>query len=763
MRILQKITFTLLGCTLIGSTALFAQKIGVETKNGKKYIIHQVQPKETVYSISKLYDVTTTELITLNPGIDKVLKYETKIHVPFDEDNVSNPKLQTGNVTESSTKHTVEKGEWLTKIAQKYEVSVADLKKWNDLKEEKVVPGQELIVGVSTSNTSKKNNNNPNTNNPTNKTNNKAVAMNLKAATSPDGKVAVTHTVAKGESIAALKKKYNVSMAQIKEWNNLKDENLKIDQVVTIYVPADQATNNNQVAVNTSNNLKENNSTVNKTTTGGGDPFNPNKTTTGGGDPFNPNKTTTGGGDPFNPNKNLQTANTVNTTKQPNDYYYDVEPNTVYSTPIKYVIKEGDYLKLLQDRYNIRKSEITFWNKLDPDPTHADKQLMVGKTIDIYIPAHLKHTIQAGESINSIAMKYKVFTKQIQIWNHLKQKQEALVITDKSPIYTSENLTGTANPLKPGAVLDIYQCTGPRPPHNYKDNAHATTTTQKSVTTTTTTYQNPKTTTTYQNPNTTTTYQNPNTTTTYQNPNTTTTYQNPNTSNVVTQGQVVSHTVAYNETILDVAQKYNVAPQDIMQWNNLNSSILVAGQPLKIFQPVGTVRGNVTTQNTTTQTGTTNNNTYTNPYQTQAYPGTTGGNPYGTQTGTPTNPYTNQNNNTNTTATTKNNSISSVYQTSNVTTQTGSTAHVQTKGFAKVNANMMSEKIYAAMHATAPIGTIIIIKNLSNSSQATCEVAAPLYSNDPNVIIELTPKVYEQLGAIGQNLLEVEISYYINK
>ena len=43
-------------------------------------------------------------------------------------------------------KHTVKKGDTLSKIAGKYHVSVANLKKWNHLKSDKIREGQKLIV-----------------------------------------------------------------------------------------------------------------------------------------------------------------------------------------------------------------------------------------------------------------------------------------------------------------------------------------------------------------------------------------------------------------------------------------------------------------------------------------------------------------------------------------------------------------------------------------------------------------------------------------
>ena len=45
-----------------------------------------------------------------------------------------------------TTKHKVKKGDTLSGIAAKYHVSVANLKKWNNLKSDKIQIGQTLII-----------------------------------------------------------------------------------------------------------------------------------------------------------------------------------------------------------------------------------------------------------------------------------------------------------------------------------------------------------------------------------------------------------------------------------------------------------------------------------------------------------------------------------------------------------------------------------------------------------------------------------------
>jgi len=48
--------------------------------------------------------------------------------------------------TSKTQYYTVKKGDTLAKIADKYNVSISDLKKWNKLKSDEITEGQKLIV-----------------------------------------------------------------------------------------------------------------------------------------------------------------------------------------------------------------------------------------------------------------------------------------------------------------------------------------------------------------------------------------------------------------------------------------------------------------------------------------------------------------------------------------------------------------------------------------------------------------------------------------
>lgn len=101
--------------------------------------------------------------------------------------------------------HHVQQGESLYAVSKKYNVSVENIKTWNKLESEQLEVGQQLVIITSKA-----------------------------AQTEPSSEI--IHTVAMGETMYAISKKYNVSVADIQKWNGKTDnvlsegEKLKIKQ-----------------------------------------------------------------------------------------------------------------------------------------------------------------------------------------------------------------------------------------------------------------------------------------------------------------------------------------------------------------------------------------------------------------------------------------------------------------------------------------------------------------------------------------------------
>ena len=147
---------------LVLGWAKTTDSLTVKIINGKRFIVHRVDAGQTAMAVTRRYSITLTELIKHNPHIkpDKLKKGEL-VYIPVSDSLSSGvtaessvDKLNTHANAEAEkstliTRHTVQAGETLTKIAQKYKLSMADIIRWNSLRDNKIEIGQVLIVNES--------------------------------------------------------------------------------------------------------------------------------------------------------------------------------------------------------------------------------------------------------------------------------------------------------------------------------------------------------------------------------------------------------------------------------------------------------------------------------------------------------------------------------------------------------------------------------------------------------------------------------------
>lgn len=144
-----------------------ADSVGTKVKNGKVYILHKVEKGQGLYSISKKYGVSLTDLVAENPGSEQVIKIDQIIWVPttqevklqepvvedfFDKtediDSDEPQELDTEDAVESTyaSYHTVVAGETLFSIARKYKTNVDVIKSLNYLQSDVITEGQKILV-----------------------------------------------------------------------------------------------------------------------------------------------------------------------------------------------------------------------------------------------------------------------------------------------------------------------------------------------------------------------------------------------------------------------------------------------------------------------------------------------------------------------------------------------------------------------------------------------------------------------------------------
>ena len=357
---------------------------------------HKVRKGDNLSTIANRYDVSVTEIKKWN-GLrsnsaplgrnlkivsteriaykskkevvkDTIAKSETTAIASVDSKPAKTEKVfKTEKVTvfKDVTKYyKVKKGDNLGEIASKYDVSVADVKKWNKLKGNNIALGANLkIVSNEKVTTTVK----------------KEVKQQIVADRNEDVAVAEPnhstksdkkkedadekssgsdnyYIVAKGDNLSAIARKNNVSVQNLKEWNNLIDTNVKVGSQLII--------SSNEIVAN---------------------------------------------------NDNTEFKN------------------------LEHVVGKGEFLGAIARKYKISIDDLREWNKISDNSVQAGTKLIVGKvaveevkskkekntaiaTANAKAKAKL-YQVQKGDSLFKISQKFPgVTVNDIKKWNNIKEE-----------------------------------------------------------------------------------------------------------------------------------------------------------------------------------------------------------------------------------------------------------------------------------------------------------------------------------------------------
>ena len=169
--------------------------------------------------------------------------------------STTNTTTNTAAPTTTTTTYTVVKGDYLSKIANKYGVTVAQLKSWNNLSSDLILIGQKLKVNATTSVAS--------TNTVSTST---ASTTNTTTNTAAPTTTTTTYTVVKGDYLSKIANKYGVTVAQLKSWNNLSSDLILIGQKLKVNATTSVASTNT-VSTSTASTTNTTTNTAAPTTT----------------------------------------------------------------------------------------------------------------------------------------------------------------------------------------------------------------------------------------------------------------------------------------------------------------------------------------------------------------------------------------------------------------------------------------------------------------------------------------------------------------
>ncbi|MDC5707798.1 N-acetylmuramoyl-L-alanine amidase [Vibrio europaeus] len=166
--------------------------------NRGKTTKHKVARGESLSLIASKYGTSTKAIMQTNKLKSTSLAIGQILTIPGSSKSISVPQIKNPVETKTLT-HVVQRGEYLGKIAEKYKVSVAAIKKENKLKSDTLKLGQKLKITVSMKD-------------------------------QPLRK----HTVKRGEFLGKIASKYQVSVNNIRKANNLRSDQLAVGQVLII-------------------------------------------------------------------------------------------------------------------------------------------------------------------------------------------------------------------------------------------------------------------------------------------------------------------------------------------------------------------------------------------------------------------------------------------------------------------------------------------------------------------------------------------------
>jgi LysM repeat protein len=196
--------------------------IGTETVNGKVFVIHSVGEKETLYAISRRYGTTVENILQYNPTADAGLEIGQILKVPYTPKKVASQGR--------GTLHTVAAKETMFSISKMYGVTVDELKQWNNLTDNALSIGQQIVV----------------------KKGGTPAVSNPQTTSTPQVSKNGLHTVTSKETMFSISRQYGITVQQLKDWNKLEGNEISIGQELIVVAPSTEtAKQTNPVVQNT--------------------------------------------------------------------------------------------------------------------------------------------------------------------------------------------------------------------------------------------------------------------------------------------------------------------------------------------------------------------------------------------------------------------------------------------------------------------------------------------------------------------------------
>ncbi len=203
-----KLALSFILCLLSYVLSSQTKSTDIRTINGKKYYIHKVEKGQSLYAIAKTYNMDVNSILAENDEAIDGLKNGQELKIPFES---LLQKSTSGIDTNKYVYHRIKKGETVYAITKKYTIDEKKLVAWNPTISAGLKEGEFVIVGEKK----------------------KPIPVVSKDQL-VKGRDTMLYTVAAGETVYGLTKKFNMTHEDFIKWNPLAKESVKQGQIIKI-------------------------------------------------------------------------------------------------------------------------------------------------------------------------------------------------------------------------------------------------------------------------------------------------------------------------------------------------------------------------------------------------------------------------------------------------------------------------------------------------------------------------------------------------
>ncbi|MCA1055163.1 LysM peptidoglycan-binding domain-containing protein [Rossellomorea aquimaris] len=205
----------------VAATAVFSTSFVAEAAAAT----YKVQSGDSLWSIARKHDMTVSQLMILNKLQSEII-YPLQI-INVSDTQVNNPDTSSKKETESSIQpqtktYTIQSGDTLIGIANRYSIELGALKEWNNITSHIIYPGQKLVVS-SINNTEIGNTN--------------TYPSQTTTPTQKDNKIQISadyYEIKPGDTLSHISIRTGLSVTEIKKMNGLSNDNIYVGQKIRI-------------------------------------------------------------------------------------------------------------------------------------------------------------------------------------------------------------------------------------------------------------------------------------------------------------------------------------------------------------------------------------------------------------------------------------------------------------------------------------------------------------------------------------------------